>query len=238
MKGSKEKQTFKSFLGLKALLETECFPHVSIRAGCIQHRKEDKFDQRNEAHMFKEAMIDVLPLSKRVQTNRLAGGKQPTPLPPPDASAEISRLKALIRDGTGFVVSQTPEYIEGTGYRVHRRMASRLHKGEFAIQADIDLHGFDVPSAKEAFDRFLKQALKTGKRGVLIVHGRGLSSPHEPVLKNKVFKWLSSGYWKKWIIAFSSARSCDGGAGATYVLLRSQVLKKIQRKKFNRGRMF
>ncbi len=227
MKGSKERQTFKTFGGLKVLLEEECFPHVSIRPGSIQPAKEEKLNQKNEAQMFKEAMTDVLPISERVQTDVLSGIQRAAPLPPPDASAEISHLKALIRDGTGFVVSQTPEYIEGTGYRVHRRMASRLHKGEFAIQAEIDLHGFDVPTAKEAVDRFLNKALKAGKRAVLIVHGRGLSSPNEPVLKNQVYKWLTSGYWKKWIIAFSSARLCDGGAGATYVLLRKRALRKI-----------
>jgi FMN phosphatase YigB (HAD superfamily) len=39
---------------------------------------------------------------------------------------------------------------------------------------------------EEVFEKFLKWAVTTGKTGVLIVHGRGLSSPSEPVLKKKV----------------------------------------------------
>jgi DNA-nicking Smr family endonuclease len=35
---------------------------------------------------------------------------------------------------------------------------------------------------------------------------------------------------RKWVIAFSSARSCDGGAGATYVLLRQRPLTMRFRK--------
>jgi len=105
-------------------------------------------------------------------------------------------------------------------------VARRLHRGDFSIQAHIDLHGFTVEYAKEAFDSFLRASINSGKRAVLIIHGRGLSSPGEPVLKNKVREWLSQGYWLKRVIAYASAQSCDGGAGATYVLLRNRPVSK------------
>jgi len=76
----------------------------------------------------------------------------------------------------------------------------------------------------------LNKSIVAGRRAVLIIHGRGLSSPHEPVLKTKVYQWLTSAPWHKWVIAFTSARLCDGGAGATYVLLRQQPLTKRFRK--------
>jgi DNA-nicking Smr family endonuclease len=138
----------------------------------------------------------------------------------------LKKLKDLVKYGEGFNISDTPEYIEGTGYHVHPSVARRLHRGDFSIQAYVDLHGLVVDDAKEIFDKFLKWAVTTGKRGVLIVHGRGLSSPSEPVLKKKVIEWLTHGLWRKWIIAYSSARLCDGGAGATYVLLRKQPVSK------------
>jgi len=70
----------------------------------------------------------------------------------------------------------------------------------------------------------------TGKTGVLIVHGRGLSSPFEPVLKRKVVEWLTHGPWRKWVAAYASARICDGGAGATYVLLSPRPVSKRRKK--------
>jgi len=70
---------------------------------------------------------------------------------------------------------------------------------------------------------------------VMIIHGRGLSSPSEPVLKTRVFQWLQSGPWRKWVMAFASARWCDGGAGATYVLLRKRPLARRHRKKRRRS---
>jgi DNA-nicking Smr family endonuclease len=83
--------------------------------------------------------------------------------------------------------------------------------------------------AKEAFGDFLNEAIRSGKRAVLIIHGRGISSPGEPVLKNKVSEWLTRSHWRKWVIAFTSAQSYDGGAGATYVLLRHRLKSKRPR---------
>jgi DNA-nicking Smr family endonuclease len=109
-------------------------------------------------------------------------------------------------------------------------VAKRLHRGEFSIQGHIDLHGLSVESAQDAFEKFLKESIAVGKRMVLIVHGRGLSSPAKPILKTNVFKWLTTGPWRKWIMAFASARLCDGGAGATYVLLRKRPVTKRYKK--------
>jgi DNA-nicking Smr family endonuclease len=142
----------------------------------------------------------------------------------------LVQLHELIKCGTGFIVSLTPEYIEGTAHKVNPEVARRLHRGYFSIQAHIDLHGFGVNDAHQAFDGFLNKSIEAGKRAVLIIHGRGLSSPYEPVLKTKVYQWLTAAPWHKWVIAFASARLCDGGAGATYVLLRQQPLTKRFRK--------
>jgi DNA-nicking Smr family endonuclease len=140
-------------------------------------------------------------------------------------------LEDLIKHGTGFVVAHTPEYIEGTAYNVNPEITKRLHRGDFAIQGHIDLHGLNVEDARHAFEKFLEQSIAAGKRVVLIIHGRGLSSPQEPILKTNVHKWLTSGPWRKWIMSFSSARWCDGGAGATYILLRQRPQTKRFRKK-------
>ncbi|MCD6353824.1 MAG: Smr/MutS family protein [Proteobacteria bacterium] len=60
----------------------------------------------------------------------------------------------------------------------------------------------------------------------MIVHGRGFCSPKKPVLKTKVVEWLTRSHWRKRVVAFSSTRACDGGAGATYVLLRQRPITK------------
>jgi DNA-nicking Smr family endonuclease len=179
-----------------------------------------------EEKLFAEAMEGV----KRIQKDKYVTKRVQIKLPEPSRNKEdaevLKKLTNLVRYGFGFNVSDTPEYIEGTGYNVPASVAKRLHRGDYSIQAHMDLHGLRADDAKEVFEEFLNWAITTGKRGVLIIHGRGLSSPSEPILKNKVREWLTRGPWRKWIVAYSSARKCDGGAGATYVLLRQRPVSK------------
>lgn len=149
-----------------------------------------------------------------------------------DSDEEVlSALEDLVSGGSGFVVSQTDEYMEGVGYGVPASLASRLHRGEFSIQAHLDLHALSVEVAEEQFNSFLRDCLDANRKGVCIVHGRGLSSPGEPILKARVLTWLTKGPWRKWVLAFCSARPCDGAAGATYVLLRNQPVTHRRKKK-------
>jgi len=232
MKSSNPSGIFKPFKNLKALLESKALelqarPENSVPIQANTARS----DSLPEHLIFKEAMTDVKEISR---ANCAYPSSLPrTPLSGTEAPADAAAapLKKLIKYGIGFDVSLTPEYIEGIANGVNPEVARRLHRGNFSIQSHIDLHGLRVQDAHEALDEFLKQSIVRGKRAVLIIHGRGLSSPVKPILKSKVYAWLTTNPWHKWVIAFTSARACDGGAGATYVLLRQKPLAKRLRKK-------
>ena len=66
---------------------------------------------------------------------------------------------------------------------------------------------------------------------------QGRSPITHNVLKTKVKEWLTSGPWRKWVIAFTSARACDGGTGATYVLLRQRPATKRYRRQHRKKPM-
>ena len=229
MKPTKSSLTLHSFQDLKVIQEKRSSSLRTCTPVKTNNKTDDHQNPENEQRLFQEAMTDVKPISrdtyneKNIITN--LPGAAITVIDDPAAEV-INHLSKLVEKGEGFVVAQTPEYIEGIGYNVKPEIAERLHRGDFALDAHLDLHGFNVEKAKEIFDNFLKEAIRTGKKAVLIVHGRGLSSPEEPVLKTKVREWLTRGPWRKWILAFTSARSCDGGAGATYVLLRERPYTK------------
>ncbi len=187
-------------------------------------------DREDDEKLFYKAMAGVIPSTCN---NKVEIQPKPSKAGYPSIDSEahtIRKLDELLKSGKGFVVADTPEYIEGTGYHADPRITKRLHKGDYSMQAHIDLHGLYVAEAKEAFDIFLKNSISTGIRAVLIIHGRGLSSPSKPVLKAKVREWLTRGVWRKWVIAYTSARACDGGAGATYVLLRKRPITKRNKK--------
>jgi DNA-nicking Smr family endonuclease len=225
MKPRKPSFSFKSFQDLKVLLDSKSFSFPQHQAPDLRHHKK-KLNSESEEELFKNAMEGVIPISRDNCVERIFKNKIPENDHDKDDIEILKKLKNLVEFGEGFHISETPEYIEGTGYHIHPEVARRLHRGDFSIQAYVDLHGLIVEDAREVFERFLKWAVTTGKGGVLIVHGRGLSSPSEPVLKRKVVEWLTRSPWRKWVVAYSSARICDGGAGATYVLLRQRPISK------------
>lgn len=174
--------------------------------------------------LFAREMADVRPLSPH-QRQRVV---PPPPAPAertvtdPDAEA-LAELSDLVTGAGSFDIADTVEFVEGAVTGLDRRLVRRLRGGDFAYQSHLDLHGMTADAARTAIDQFLTRAVRQGQRCVLIIHGRGLNSKDQiPVLKHRVAGWLSRGAWARLVLAFTSARACDGGAGALYVLLRRQ----------------
>jgi DNA-nicking Smr family endonuclease len=167
---------------------------------------------------------------------RLAGARarvppqSPAPVPRvvTDADAEaLAVLSELVSGGGPFDFTNSVEFVEGAVTGLDRRVVRRLRAGDFAYQSHVDLHGLTAVEARDAVDRFLRRAHQHGHRCVLIIHGRGHNSKDQiPVLKHRVTTWLARGTWARLVLAFTSARPCDGGAGALYVLLRRRRVGK------------
>ena len=139
-----------------------------------------------------------------------------------DSELVMRHLDELVHGKGEFDIADTDEYIEAAINGLDRRIVKRLRKGEFSVQAHLDLHGMNRDEARMEVAEFINQSWKSGKKCVLIVHGRGLGSEnHIPVLKEKLRAWLTRGAMGKKVLAYTSARPFDGGTGAVYVLLRS-----------------
>lgn len=139
-----------------------------------------------------------------------------------DTEAELELLR-LVNGELPFDLVDSDEYIEGNVRGLPSSVMKRLRKGEFAIQAQLDLHGLTRPDAREAVEEFIRESVTARHRLVLIVHGRGLHSKDQlPILKESVRGWFSRGRGPigSSVLAFTSARPEDGGLGAMYVLLR------------------
>ena len=173
-------------------------------------------------------MADVVPLSAEARARVVP---QP-PAPPgrvvsdPDAEA-LAELSEIVAGEGPFDLANSVEFVEGGVAGIDRRLVRKLRAGAFACTSHLDLHGMTAVEARAAVDRFLSRAHQRGERCVLIVHGRGLNSKDQiPVLKNRLTTWLARGSWSRLVLAFATARLCDGGAGALYVLLRRERTAK------------
>lgn len=172
--------------------------------------------------LFADAMIGVQPLAEHARAVRPTPVRETKPriVQDPDVEA-LAELSDLVAGNGAFDITDTTEFLEGAAAGVDRGLIRRLRGGHFAFRRYLDLHGMTVAEARDAVSGFLQRALRDGERCVLIVHGRGLNSPDNvPVLKRKLVDWLSRGTWARSVLAFTSARPCDGGAGALYILLR------------------
>ncbi len=105
----------------------------------------------------------------------------------------------------------------GTDRHFHRatvsaRTLSQLRRGQWRIEADIDLHGLTSLAAEATLRRHLSACLHQGHRCIRVIHGKGHGSGAlGPVLKDTVAYWLC--HWDA-VEAFTSARPRDGGSGA------------------------
>jgi DNA-nicking Smr family endonuclease len=148
---------------------------------------------------------------------------QKTAVPPfkkkhPDNEV-LKALEDTVMGRRPLHLPDTQEYVEWIDKEHGWEILKNLHEGKYSAQDCLDLHGVIVEEAEKEVDVFIRNSVKRGYRCVKIIHGRGLCSPNGPVLKEIVVKWLSMRY-RKFISAFVTARQCDGGLGALYVLFK------------------
>jgi len=138
----------------------------------------------------------------------------------PELSA-YDELRALVTGEVPFDIADTDEFIEGHVRGLDLRVVRKLRQGDFAVQAHLDLHGLLKDQAKGELETFLARSRHERKRCVLVVHGRGLHSKDQvPVLKDALKRWMGTARFARHVLAFTTARPHDGGAGAVYVLLK------------------
>ncbi|GIX23260.1 MULTISPECIES: Smr/MutS family protein [Caldimonas] len=183
-------------------------------------RREQEARQQRERELFARSVGPVHALKDPGWA--MVPRPRPAPRPRQRVLDEQSVLREAISDE--FDVETLLDTDETLSFRrpgVGLDVVRRLRRGDWVIQAQIDLHGLRRDEAREQLAAFLREAVRAGLRCVRVVHGKGHGSPgRQPVLKAKVKSWLVQ---KNEVIAFTQARASDGGAGALVVLLRPSV---------------
>jgi DNA-nicking Smr family endonuclease len=178
--------------------------------------KAELAQQQKTEDLFLAAVKNTRPLN----TNRIHHEpSKPKPIPQQFIRDEKQALRDSLSDGyiPAYELESGEELLylrEGQSPSV----LSKLRRGHWVIQANLDLHGLISDEARIQVGEFLAGCKKRGIRCVRIVHGKGLGSRNrEPILKHKVRNWLIQ---KDEVIAYAQARASDGGSGAVIVLLK------------------
>ncbi len=160
---------------------------------------------------------------KRIQNNRvLHQTKRPKPLPKQRWKDKQQVLEDMFSAefGPEQTEAETEDSLSYSRTGVQHSIMRKLRRGQFSIEAELDMHGMTVAIAKPILAEFLYQAQRMGKRCVKIIHGKGYRSPNQqPVLKSRINNWLRR---SDAVVAFHSARQVDGGTGAVYVLIKQK----------------
>lgn len=177
-----------------------------------------KAQRKADGNLFANAAGIVQPLPDK----RTANLKKTLPEAIPRQQLRDDQAVLVEAISDEFDVSTLLDVDDTLSYRqsgIGTDVTRKLRRGNWSIQAQLDLHGLRTDDARERLGAFIRESSKHGIRCVRIVHGKGLGSPGKtPVLKNKVHGWLIQ---KKEVLAFVQAKPADGGAGAVVVLLQS-----------------
>jgi DNA-nicking Smr family endonuclease len=151
------------------------------------------------------------------------------PLTPPMSLAALATETPKKREVKKRFPTALPSMARGSGAnpstkpavketRFDRRFEKRLRLGDLDIEAALDLHGMTQMEAHAALDRFVAAQVRTGRRIVLIITGKGRLG--QSVLRHSVPAWLQTLEDAPSILALRPAAPKHGNAGAYYLILR------------------
>ena len=171
--------------------------------------------------LFRSVVNDAVPLARAPTAN--VGRTLPQPNPVQRKADEQAALLASqlalypspMSWDIGADIEDEQSYLRAG---VSPDLLRKLRRGQWTINAEIDLHNHNQDEAHEALMEFMRKARAADWRCLRIIHGKGLSSHQKiPVLRNKVRRWLQL---KNEVLAYCEPRPNGGGSGAVLVLLK------------------
>ncbi|UCG78232.1 MAG: Smr/MutS family protein [Nitrospirota bacterium] len=186
-----------------------------------KHEGEQEEPQISDEELFRDAMSRVREI-KEFRDIPVGGSKTGPAFIPRKTDEKDDEILDEITSGKRSIdISATQEFVRWVNPDDRHFDITELHRGSYSVQDYIDLHGYTANEAEEEIEEYLKDAIRRGLSCIKIIHGRGLRSANGPVIKERLVNLLQGKFRKK-IRAFVSARQCDGGLGAVYVVLKQK----------------
>jgi DNA-nicking Smr family endonuclease len=172
----------------------------------------------DELELWRHVAQTVRPIKSR---RRATPPKEDAPgAPPPKTKSKAAKPVLPAAPAKPPVAPKPHELTHGTSHGIDRRQAERFRKGKLTIDGKIDLHGRTQQDAHDDLLAFLRRAHAAGKRNVLVVTGKGMTTSKTGILRQAVPRWLNEPAFRSLVLAFDYAEPQHGGEGALYVLIK------------------
>jgi DNA-nicking Smr family endonuclease len=211
--------TLQSLSGLRAALraaEQAAAERAASEAAAAAAAALQAERRAREASLFRHTVGAVQPVRARARAD--VARPRPAPEPVQRQRDEQAALREALSDEVDIESLLLTD--DGLSFRragIGPDVLTKLRRGHWSIQGELDLHGLRRDDARDAVGRFVRSAHERGLRCLRVVHGKGHGSPGKaPVLKGKVQRWLAQ---RSEVVAFAQAAGPQGGAGALIVLL-------------------
>lgn len=155
---------------------------------------------------------------------------KPTPVKPPPPRFDPFQVGQTARGAppAHSLKLALPDRLAQAPLAMNPRIRTRMKRGKLPPEARIDLHGKRLESAKADLIRFILTSWSRGLRLVLVITGKGRSTPDDlgPIprprglLRHQVPDWLRLPPLAQAVLQIETAHVSHGGEGAYYVYLR------------------
>ncbi len=217
----KNKSSVAAFADLAAIKKTLA-DQERLAALALAQQQAQEAARLAHKNLFANAAGKVSKLADKHVSQHAARLKKDPPAPVPRQQQRDDQAVMVESISDEFDVTTLLEVDDQMSFLrpgIGSDVLKKLRRGNWAIQAQLDLHGLRQDEARERLVEFLRACGKQGLRCLRIVHGKGLGSPGKaPVLKSRVQRWLVQ---KNEVLAFVQAKPADGGAGALVVLMQA-----------------
>lgn len=160
-------------------------------------------DEKSFADLVED---DVRPLARGAVSPRRGSVPRPPSTTPP----------------VSFAIESTGEEFEGRAPGISKRELRRFGAVSAESVREVDLHGLTADEARAAVFEAVAKVRDEGRRWLHVVHGRGLHSEGEAVLRRALPGWLAEPPHGAFVLGFRCSHKLPGATGATRVWLRRE----------------
>lgn len=171
----------------------------------------------DDAELFRQAIGPVRELNAAADSMR-ASRPALEPEPAQSLADERQVLRELLNDDEALLGMAGGEVLAHLQNGYSPKLLRQLRRGQFVVEAELDLHHLRQHEARALLGRFLIECRRDRHRCIRIIHGKGKGAEQGSVLKAMTDRVLRQ---RAEVIGFTSARPQDGGTGAVLVLLQA-----------------